>query len=1044
MTPRSLRIATLLVSIAMLAACGGGGGRDPSPTPVPLVFVHPGVSYLQADLDRVRSKVAAGTEPYASAFDAYRSLGYSSPLNTGQGPRAVVNFDGSEFVMRNDANVCHNHAVMWIVTGDVRYRDNAIRLMNAWTDTLVSFPAADHLTAGTVAYDFCNAGEILRATAADAGPADAITRFQTMLVTLLYPALVTPGTPTNLGWLEAAGHGGLQMKGLMALGIFCDRRDIFDFAIRSYKHDGGASYGVTEYIDACGQCYEAQRDQGHSRGNVMTLAQIAMMAWNQGVDLFSYANNRLLLGSETVCKTNLGFDVTPTAWLALDGTWHGAVVSTLSYPAVPLPDIVTRIYHGVKGLESPYTQMAADYLHPDTAGAGGASSLLFRIDDSGKRPVVPLIGEPLPTEVRLYDDSWSGSYVIRLTPGAYTAADLRARATAFPNFSDDSISSIRIPPLWSVIAYTGDNFTGTSITLTYDATAPMANMVLPTGWNDVISSVVVTGGGTYAPSNGTYVTTNRNSGKALRATGTEDDGGGAIDQAPFVGSLSQFWRVEELGYGVRQYSITNLRTRRALEAPSSADGAAIVFGDFVGSANLAIGAAASANDETALGEGAAKAFDGNAGTKWYAPTGAPCWVRCDLAGGAVAVDRYEVTSADDVPERDPAAWNFQGSNDGTTWVTVDSRSGQSFPNRFQMKSFPCVNTTPFSRYRLSVTSSKTSGYGVQLSELALYASSNGNSRQRWKIDPVAGTAYGSWLTVTNTATGMALEVEGASLADGARMVQRAPAARTSQHWSLRVPPILGAAPGIVRGVASDGRIDLTWSPAEGATTYTLKRSLAKSSGYTTLATTPGTTWPDTAVVDGTLYYYVVSATGVLGESVDTAPVPFVPGIVPNGGFEAPEVGIGTRTNVYNVPATSWTFGGWALDAASVWHGAGIAANGSDLTSGNPVAPQGAQVAFLEGNGYVRGPVGPLEIGTTYTLHFLAAQRQNVVQAGQTFDVWMDYTRIGSYTPPASATTYEPYDVTFTAAATNPTLLFYATNTRGGDNTIFLDDVRIAH
>ena len=66
----------------------------------------------------------------------------------------------------------------------------------------------------------------------------------------------------------------------------------------------------------------------------------------------------------------------------------------------------------------------------------------------------------------------------------------------------------------------------------------------------------------------------------------------------------------------------------------------------------------------------------------------------------------------------------------------------------------------------------------------------------------------------------------------------------------------------------------------------------------------------------------------------------------------------------------------------------------------------------------------------------------VVQAGQTFDVWIDYTQIGSYTPPASATTYEPYDVTFTAAATNPTLLFYATNTRGGDNTIFLDSVNI--
>ena len=42
------------------------------------VFVHPGISYTQADIDRMRSLIAAKQEPYYSAFVALKNSSYSS------------------------------------------------------------------------------------------------------------------------------------------------------------------------------------------------------------------------------------------------------------------------------------------------------------------------------------------------------------------------------------------------------------------------------------------------------------------------------------------------------------------------------------------------------------------------------------------------------------------------------------------------------------------------------------------------------------------------------------------------------------------------------------------------------------------------------------------------------------------------------------------------------------------------------------------------------------------------------------------------------
>ena len=69
---------------------------------------------------------------------------------------------------------------------------------------------------------------------------------------------------------------------------------------------------MTDYIiyDS-GQAFETGRDQAHVQGGIAHLTEAALCAWNQGVNLVSASNNRLLAGVEYHAKYNLGYDDLP-------------------------------------------------------------------------------------------------------------------------------------------------------------------------------------------------------------------------------------------------------------------------------------------------------------------------------------------------------------------------------------------------------------------------------------------------------------------------------------------------------------------------------------------------------------------------------------------------------------------------------------------------------------------------------------------------------------------------------------------------------------
>lgn len=70
---------------------------------------------------------------------------------------------------------------------------------------------------------------------------------------------------------------------------------------------------------------------------------------------------------------------------------------------------------------------------------------------------------------------------------------------------------------------------------------------------------------------------------------------------------------------------------------------------------------------------------------------------------AIILNAYTITSGNDAPERDPRDWNLLGSNDGITWTTVDSRSGQVFSGRTLTVRYEFANETPYKIYRMAIS-----------------------------------------------------------------------------------------------------------------------------------------------------------------------------------------------------------------------------------------------------------------------------------------------------------------------------------------------------
>jgi hypothetical protein len=278
-------------------------------------MVHPGGWHTETDLERIRTKVAAGLDPWKSAWAALQ--GHDAEID--YKARVKPNIEDA-YAIQRDGHAAYVLAIKWVASGDIKYARASMKIIDDWTSTVQSV-ANEPMRNGLGSNQMANAAEILchGFGGSAAWPAADAARCRSWFKTVIYPH-VRDGASANWGTSALAG--------IISMSVFCDDQEMFDHAVEVYKHGfvvngslKGGCCSVTQYIDATGENAETGRDQGHSQGGIAHLVETALVAWNQGINLVTYNDeqgvrdygvsgaNRLWLGLEYTAKYNLGNSV---------------------------------------------------------------------------------------------------------------------------------------------------------------------------------------------------------------------------------------------------------------------------------------------------------------------------------------------------------------------------------------------------------------------------------------------------------------------------------------------------------------------------------------------------------------------------------------------------------------------------------------------------------------------------------------------------------------------------------------------------------------
>lgn len=265
----SALLFTLLATAAQFALLVIGSpiaGDAPFPLKAraPQNFVHPGIVIGQEQLDFVKSKVQAKQSPW---FDAYQSLLTSrfGDLTRESKPRAVVDCgfynkpDNGCTDESHDALTAYGTALLWYVTGEQKFADRSISIMNDWSKVLTAHTNQNApVQAGWAAASWVKAAEIIRYSNAGWGD-DDIQQFKKMLEEVYLP-IVIPGSSYNGNWelgtqnpllflllllcnfpelvcihlLTNLNHQKVMMEAAQGISVFNEDRDSYDKAMQKF------------------------------------------------------------------------------------------------------------------------------------------------------------------------------------------------------------------------------------------------------------------------------------------------------------------------------------------------------------------------------------------------------------------------------------------------------------------------------------------------------------------------------------------------------------------------------------------------------------------------------------------------------------------------------------------------------------------------------------------------------------------------------------------------------------------------------------------
>ncbi|OQP52887.1 cell wall anchor protein [Niastella yeongjuensis] len=357
----------------------------------PSTALRHGTLHTEEDFARIRAAIAGNQEPWLSGFKMLEKNPNIANKTYSPSPVAKLIRGGNsreEPLPDNytsaykDVAAAYQSALYWRIKGDTVYAETAVKILNAWASICKQLSGGPdiNLAAGFYGYEFAVAGELMR-DYIHWKPED-FKAYQQWMVAVFYPV--------NHSFLK--DHNGSciyhywanwdlgNISSIMAIGILCDNRGLYNEAVNYFQHGAGngnirnaINYFHKTDEGELGQLQESGRDQGHATLVMAYLGTLCEMAWNQGDDFYGFNDNAVLKASEYVAKYNVAMKPVPFheyPYKDCDTTIVQTEIASDSRGTVrPMWSVIYNHYVKRKGMNAPYTLLGMNTTAPE--GGGG-------------------------------------------------------------------------------------------------------------------------------------------------------------------------------------------------------------------------------------------------------------------------------------------------------------------------------------------------------------------------------------------------------------------------------------------------------------------------------------------------------------------------------------------------------------------------------------------------------------------------------------------------------------------------------------------------
>jgi hypothetical protein len=258
-------------------------------------FKHPSIISTQEALDGLKGRITSS--PAAkSGYEKFAASKYID-LKRPHTPYAIVRVAGSgtcpeETAFRDDSQAAYATALMWVITGDNRYRDKSMAILNDWAATFESMPGSGQpwLESAWAVPIWVGAADIIRyyKNGAAGWKPEQIAAFDIVINKLVKTARGALGKSNN--WGTSANFA------VMAAAVYQNDEASYLEAVKAHKW---YLSGVSKPIGALGSDY--LRDPWHPQYTILNWIQSCEVAWNQGDDLYGITLNGESLPRLAIC-----------------------------------------------------------------------------------------------------------------------------------------------------------------------------------------------------------------------------------------------------------------------------------------------------------------------------------------------------------------------------------------------------------------------------------------------------------------------------------------------------------------------------------------------------------------------------------------------------------------------------------------------------------------------------------------------------------------------------------------------------------------------